>query len=86
MTTPGDPSADIDARRFVALSQGLRTAFSRLDTVLLLEQERSRWQRRLVGITETARRDLPRAQTELARYEDDWHRQIGNERPTSSRS
>jgi uncharacterized NAD(P)/FAD-binding protein YdhS len=72
-----DHGTDIDAVRFVALSEGLRDAFRRLSSPSLQAQERSRWQRRLVGITEVAKRNLPEAQVQLARYDEDWRRRSG---------
>jgi hypothetical protein len=70
-------SEDIDAVRFVALTQGLRAALKRVATARLTEGQRARWQRRLAAITEAAHRDLPSAQAQLDRYEQDWSREIG---------
>jgi len=67
----------IDAVAFVTLSEGLRDAFARLGSHELTEDQRGRWQRRLLAITNAAQRDLPRAQAQLDRYDADWTREVG---------
>jgi hypothetical protein len=66
----------IDVHVFVALTQGLHVAFSQVSEAKLTEGRRSRWQRRLVAISEAARVDLPAASEQLARFERDWGRAV----------
>lgn len=67
----------IDARAFVTLSEGLREAFDRLGASDVTEDQRGRWQRRLLAITDAAKRDLPEAQAQMDRYRSDWAREVG---------
>jgi hypothetical protein len=68
----------IDAHVFVALTQGLHSAFTKVAEAKLNEGQRGRWQRRLVAISEAARADLPAASEQLARFERDWGRTLGS--------
>lgn len=72
-----DATTSIDAVAFVAFSEGLRAAFARLGSVKLTEDQRGRWQRRLLAIADAAQRDLPGAQAQLDRYAAQWAREVG---------
>lgn len=71
-----DSPRTIDATRFVALSEGLRAAYSRVQDAKLTAGQRVRWQRRLVAITDAAHVDIEVAQSQLDRYETDWRREV----------
>lgn len=77
MTDEPDVATSIDAVAFVTLSEGLRHAFTRVGSADLTDDQRGRWQRRLLSITNAAQRDLPRAQAQLDRYDADWTREVG---------
>lgn len=66
----------VDAVRFVALSEGLRAAYSRVQEAPLTAGKRARWQQRLANITDTARLDLEDAHAQLERYDEDWRREV----------
>lgn len=87
-TADPDPEADrgvgepglagqVDAARFLAVSDGLKQAFARLAGADLPVDAKGRWQRRLIAITNAAKRDLPRAQEQLVRFDQDWRREVG---------
>ena len=76
------PGPAVDAVRFAAVSEGLRDAFVQLGNTTLAPYQRSRWQRRLIAITDAARRDLPRAQAQLEHYREDWRRQVDHADPS----
>jgi len=71
-----DAPRTIDAVRFVALTEGLRSALSRVASARLTAGQRARWQRRLAAITDAARTDLAKAQAQLERYDEDWRREV----------
>jgi len=77
MTEEPDAATSLDAFAFVTLSEGLRGAFDRVGSADLTEHQRGHWHRRLLAITNAAKRDLPRAQAQLDRYGIDWAREVG---------
>lgn len=73
----GDDRRLVDADDFLALTGRLRRIHHRLDEARISDEQRSRWQRRLISITEVAGRDLGRAEEQLNRFEHDLDRQLG---------
>jgi hypothetical protein len=78
-----DPANDnssgmLDADGFLAFAARLRAAHGLLENARVSDEQRGRWQRRLIAITEAARRDLDRAGSQLARFESDLERQLGS--------
>ncbi|MGH8901807.1 MAG: hypothetical protein ACRDYA_09000 [Egibacteraceae bacterium] len=68
----------VDAELFMRVSGGLKEALAALGTAAHLPQDqRGWWQRRLVAITNTAKRDLGRAEVEIQRFHADWTREVG---------
>lgn len=66
------PAGQVDAVAFLRVSDGLREAFAQVSAAKLRPDEASRWQRRLLAITNVAKRDLARALEQLERFEADW--------------
>jgi hypothetical protein len=66
--TPGQ----VDAVAFLRVSDGLRDAFAQLGQAKLRPDEAGRWHRRLLAITNVAKRDLPGALEQLERFQRDW--------------
>jgi transposase len=64
----------VDAEQFMQLSEALRRAFAEVSAAGLLPADAARWQRRLIAITNAAKRDLPRALEQMRRFEADWRR------------
>ena len=66
------PAGQVDAVAFMRMSEGLREAFAQLGEAKLRPDEAGRWQRRLLAITNVAKRDLPGALEQLERFQADW--------------
>lgn len=66
------PTGQVDAVAFVRVSEGLRDAFARLGEARLRADEAGRWHRRLIAISNVAKRDLPGALEQLERFDRDW--------------
>ena len=69
---PAGPGGQVDAVAFMRVSDGLRDAFAQLGQAKLRADEAARWQRRLIAITNVAKRDLPGALEQLERFQADW--------------
>ncbi len=54
------------------VSEWLREAFLRVGMTPLPPQDKGRWHQRLIAITNTAKRDTPRALEQQRRFDDDW--------------
>lgn len=67
----------VDADRLLELTERLHEAHARIDDSSLPPEHRSRWQRRLIAITETAHRDLERAELQLLRFDHELDRHLG---------
>ncbi|MGH8896547.1 MAG: hypothetical protein ACRDZ4_05845 [Egibacteraceae bacterium] len=67
----------VDAELFMRVSRSLKEALAALGAADLPQAQRSRWQRRLVEITNTAKRDLGRAEAQIERFHVDWAREVG---------
>jgi hypothetical protein len=65
----------IDAEVFMRVSGSLKEAFAALGAADLSQDQRGRW--RLVAITNTAKRDLRRAEDQIERFHADWAREVG---------
>lgn len=68
----GGMAGQVDAVAFMRMSDGLREAFAQVSQARLRPDEASRWQRRLIAITNVAKRDLPGALEQLERFQADW--------------
>lgn len=66
------PAGQVDAVAFLRVSDGLREAFAQVGAAKLRADEAGRWQRRLIAITNVAKRDLAGALEQLERFEADW--------------
>lgn len=64
-----------DANTEVALrvSTELKAAFDDVGRADIDGADKSRWHRRLIAITNTAKHDVARADEQLVRYRDDWN-------------
>ncbi|HWH31345.1 MAG TPA: hypothetical protein VNU01_01595 [Egibacteraceae bacterium] len=69
---PGQRPGQVDAVAFMRVSDGLRAAFAELGATKLRADEAARWHRRLIAISNVAKRDLPGALEQLERFEHDW--------------
>jgi hypothetical protein len=67
----------VDAELFMRVSGSLKEAFAALEAANLPQDQRGRWQRRLVAITNTAKRDLGQAEAQIKRFRADWAREVG---------
>jgi hypothetical protein len=72
-----DCGMGVDAELFIRVSDRLKEAFAALGATDLPQGKRDRWQRRLVAIANTAKRDLKRAETQIERFHADWTREVG---------
>lgn len=68
----GGRAGQVDAAAFLRLSEALRVSFTEVTESGLAAEEAARWQRRLIAITNTAKRDLPRALAQMERFRADW--------------
>ena len=68
-------AGQMDAELFLAFNGRLKQALQRLSDAQLPASRRSRWQRRLLAITETGRDDLLTASSALDRYEGEFRRE-----------
>jgi hypothetical protein len=62
-------TADASAR----VSETLKVAFDAVTTATLDVEEKGRWQRRLIAITNTSKHDVVRAQEQLQRFKEEWN-------------
>lgn len=58
----------VDARRFLDLTERLRELYDRVDAAKASTEQKGRWHRRLIAITDSARDDLDRAEGQLVRF------------------
>lgn len=61
-------SSLLDARRFLELTEHLRDLYDRVDTAKVSAEQKGRWHRRLIAITDAARDDMDRAEGQLVRF------------------
>lgn len=72
----GEPGSDVgdvessllDARRFLDLTEQLRDLYDRVDGARASAEQKGRWHRRLIAITDAARDDMERAEGQLVRF------------------
>lgn len=72
----GEPGSDgndvesglLDARRFLDLTAQLRELYERVDGAKASAEQKGRWHRRLIAITDAAREDMDRAEGQLVRF------------------
>ncbi len=64
----GVESSLVDARRFLELTAQLRELYDRVDAAKVSPEQKSRWHRRLIAITDSAKDDLDRAEGHLLRF------------------
>lgn len=70
---PGLPDREVqtslvDARRFLELTEQLRELYDRVDAAKVSAEQKGRWHRRLIAITDSAKDDLDRAEGHLVRF------------------
>lgn len=58
----------VDAKRLLSLAQRLRETHERVEHARVSPDQKARWQRRLIAITDAAKRDLERADDQLTRF------------------
>lgn len=61
-------SSLLDARRFLDLTAQLRDLYDRVDAAKASAEQKGRWHRRLIAITNSARDDMDRAEGQLVRF------------------
>lgn len=66
----------VDASALLALTGELREVQQRVERAKVSDEQRSRWQRRLLGIATAAQEDLTRASQALHRFEHELDRQL----------
>lgn len=58
----------VDADRFLMLADRLRELHARIEDAKVSSEQRARWQRRIISITNAAKTDLARADDQLVRF------------------
>lgn len=66
----------VDADRFLVLTDRLREVRERLEAAKVSTEQKARWHRRLIAITNAAKEDLARADDQLTRFTADLDRQL----------
>lgn len=66
----------VDARRFLELTAQLRDLYARVDGARVSTEQKGRWHRRLIAITDAAREDLDRAEGQLVRFSAELDRHL----------
>lgn len=70
-----------EAGLLAVVGDWLKEAFARVGGAEdLSPEERRRWQQRLVAITNTTKRDLPRAREQTRRFDRDWAERVSGDR------
>ncbi len=67
----------VDADQFLRFSESLKQGFARLGRVGRGDAAHERWQRRLLAITNVAKHDLDRAESQYERFREDFDREFG---------
>lgn len=67
----------VDARRFLEVTTKLHDLYSRVDGARVSADQKGRWQRRLIAITDAAKDDLDRAEGQLLRFSAELDRHLG---------
>lgn len=66
----------LDADDFMGFTERLRAVHVRVDGAKVTREQRSRWQRKLLSITDAAKRDLDDAVEQLRRFEAELDRRL----------
>ena len=69
-------SSLVDARRFLEVTGQLRDLYARVDGARVSAEQKGRWHRRLIAITDAARDDLDRAEGQLVRFSAELDRHL----------
>lgn len=69
------PAGADDPEQAERLSAALRDTFAMLAAAPLPPEDKGRWQQRLIAITNSAKRDLQRADASLRRFLAEWERE-----------
>lgn len=69
-------SSLVDARRFLDVTARLRDLYDRVDAAKASVEQKGRWHRRLIAITNAARDDLDRAEGQLVRFSAELDRHL----------
>lgn len=76
MQRPARRQGFLDAERFLALNDSLRALHERVEGAKASAEQKARWQRRIVAITNAAKEDLDRADEKLRRFTGELDRQL----------
>ena len=66
----------VDARRFLEVTAQLRELYARVDGARVSTEQKGRWHRRLIAITDAAKDDLDRAEGQLLRFSAELDRHL----------
>lgn len=58
----------VDADRFLTVAEQLRELHARVEEAKVSSEQKARWQRRIIAITNAAKTDLSRADDQLVRF------------------
>jgi phytoene/squalene synthetase len=67
----------MDATAFLAFNTRLKDLRDRVDAAKVSGEQRARWQRKLIAVSDAGARDLDRATTQLSRFEAEVDRSLG---------
>jgi hypothetical protein len=78
MTAAGSPDGPgmLDVRDFLGFTTRLREVHERVDAAKVSREQRSRWQRKLIGIADAGQRDLEEAAEQLRRFASELDRRL----------
>jgi len=75
---PGEGSNGMmDATAFLAFNTRLKDLRNRVDSANVSAEQRARWQRKLIAVSDAGTRDLGRASAQLSRFEAEVDRSLG---------
>ncbi len=67
----------MDAEAFLDFSRRLKSLREQLDDANVSSEQRARWQRKLIAVSDAGARDLDRATVQLNRFEAEVRRSLG---------
>lgn len=77
MAAGNDAEGMVDAEAFLQFAARLKGLRERVDAANVSSEQRTRWQRKLIAVSDVGARDLERAATQLARFEAEVERSLG---------
>lgn len=72
-----DNDGMLDADAFLEFTSRLKGLRARVDAASVSDQQRLRWQRKLIAVSDIGAKDLERASSQLTRFEAEVDRSIG---------